>query len=50
MMRIDFDAMRRTLGRPWARRGAVAVGVVVAGAVSFWRTTSIRAHPGATGR
>ncbi|HZH77236.1 MAG TPA: hypothetical protein VEY88_14495 [Archangium sp.] len=43
MMRIDFDAMRRTLGRPWARRGAVAVGVVVAGAVG------LLAHPSFSG-
>ncbi len=42
-MRIDFDAMRRTLGRPWARRGALAAGVVVAGAVG------LLAHPSFSG-
>ncbi len=42
-MRIDFDAMRRTLSRPWARRVGVAAGVVVAGAVG------LLAHPSLSG-
>jgi len=42
-MRIDFEAMRRTLSRPWARRVGVAAGVVVAGAVG------LLAHPSLSG-
>ncbi len=40
-MRIDFDAMRRTLGKPLARRVGLAAGVVVAGAVGLLAVPSL---------
>ncbi|HEX8820970.1 MAG TPA: hypothetical protein VF794_13665, partial [Archangium sp.] len=36
MMRIDFDAVRRRLGTPLARRVGVTAGVLVAGAMGLW--------------
>ncbi|HEX8441576.1 hypothetical protein, partial [Archangium sp.] len=41
MMRIDFDAMRRTLGKPLARRVGLAAGVVIAGAVGLLAVPSL---------